>query len=277
VNASLGGLLACSSRQPDRVFEATQYAVLGGGHRWRPVLLLQTGMIHGRQQSELVAAASAIEFLHCAGIILDDMPCMDNAPVRRGKPACHVVFGEATTVLASLHLTMLALSILDAYPAPLQLAAMARETVCQMITGEAADLHAYNGTGSSAPAEQSLAETYAAKTGALFRLAVGVGACIGGASAEEREVLDAFAHDLGLAYQFLDDVSDADGTAEAHGKPAGQDRGKLSAVTIYGLQQARREAAARLKQACERLRGLPRAEGLMSTAAMVCHGETVMR
>ena len=271
VNEALDRTLPSPEQEPRDVQAAMRHAVLGGGHRWRPILLLQSGAVYGCEHEKLMPAAVAVELLHGASVILDDLPCMDAASTRRGKPACHVAFGEAPTVLASHKLVMLALDLLEKYGPRVPLAAMARKAVCGMVAGQSADLRSSPMARSCPDAVDLLVRNHVAKTGTLFRFAVRAGALLAEAPTNDLDALDAFACDVALAYQYLDDVSDADGTALEQGKPAGLDVGRLSAVSVYGLEGARNQARTLMERAVEHLESIRTpTRALREIAAIVC-------
>lgn len=281
VDETLEDVLSSHADGLDAVGEAMRYSVQGGD-RWRPILLAQTGMIYGRGLRELMPAGAAVEFLHSASIILDDMPCMDNSTRRRGQSACWVKHGEATTLMASICLQMLAADTLaqswheaGCDPA-IDPASRVRALTCEMVKGQNVDLRLGKKDAKGPEAEQLLIQKSAAKTGLLIRLAVEVGAVMGNAPAQHRRELDEFAYDLGLAYQFFDDVSDCTTNAqpsELPDKPIGQDRRncRLTAVTVYGLDGAQLEATARLDSACVHLQQTKGSRELVRTAQLLCH------
>jgi len=272
VDHALGQILPSAEEEPREVHAAMRYAVLSGGHRWRPILLLQTGRMYGADLERLMSAAVGVEFGHCASIILDDMSCMDDAPMRRGKQACHAVYGDATTLLASLKLTMLALDHFASYGSDMGLDALARRTICEMIDGQNRDLRSdVSVAGNGAQQQELLRQIQGRKTGAMFRLAVLGGARIGEAPPGDLAILSRFADALALAYQAFDDVRDADGTAEGEGKSAHRDGNKVTAVSVFGLDGGRRRGVRLWRHACEELARLPgEVRPLQDTAGLIC-------
>ena len=255
------------------VHRAARYTVLAKAHRWRPILLMQTGLIYGQSIGQLQRAAVAVELLHGASIILDDMPCMDDAVERRGQPTCHKAHGEATASMASTYLTTLAFRLLDGYPRGSRIPELAASTIFEMIGGQEDDLR----PATEIPErdrEELLVSKTARKTGSLFKLAVRTGAVLGKAPRKERLALTEFAHYLALSYQFLDDLSDADGTASAQGKPAHQDaaQGRMTAVTVYGPDETLRLARMFLDTALDKVAGIPDSAALHVVARMICMG-----
>ena len=249
----------------DRLVAAMRYATMNGGKRMRAALVLGAGRLAAQDRAtggdtaddgDLAArlrVAAAIECLHAYSLIHDDLPAMDDADTRRGVAACHIAFDEATAILAGDALQTLAFGLLAdsaTHPDPAIRAALLSgladaSGVDGMAGGQMLDLQAEG----RAEAGDSLSldevrQMQGMKTGALIRFA----ACAGGIHAMGSDslmaALDSYARDLGLAFQIADDCLDYDSTAEALGKPAGQDaaRGKGSFVTLMGLEAARAAA-----------------------------------
>jgi farnesyl diphosphate synthase len=241
----LDASLHSESDGPARLVEAMRYAVLGGGKRIRPLLAYAAGEAVDAEPANVDAAAAAVELVHAYSLVHDDLPCMDDDPLRRGKPACHVAFGEATALLAGDALQALAFAVLahsrlsegDSACAMLGEAAGSRG----MAGGQAIDLAA---VGAQLPLME-LESMHRMKTGALIRAAVRLGAACGRAlSAAEGNALDAYAAAAGLAFQVVDDVLDVEGSAASLGKTAGKDaaRGKPTFVALLGVAGARERA-----------------------------------
>src|SRR5258707_11035933 len=203
--------------------EAMRYAVLGGGKRIRPLLAYAAGEFADADPSQVDASAAAVELIHAYSLVHDDLPCMDNDTLRRGKPTCHVAFGEATALLAGDALQSLAFEVLGTSPhasgsACAMLAAAAGAP--GMAGGQAIDL-ASSGKALGLP---ELKTMHRMKTGALIRAAVRLGAGCGRTlSRDESAALDEFANAAGLAFQVVDDVLDVEGSPAALGKTAGND------------------------------------------------------
>lgn len=232
---------------PDSLAAAMRYAVLGGGKRMRPLLAYAAGEAAGAEPDRVDGAAAAVELIHAYSLVHDDLPCMDDDALRRGKPTCHVAFGEATALLAGDALQALAFEALvgsglpDAAAACAELAAAAGAS--GMAGGQAIDLAAV-GTTLSLP---ELERMHRLKTGALIRAAVRLGAMAHSpVSGELARALDAYAAAAGLAFQVVDDVLDACGSDASLGKTAGKDaaQGKPTFVAIMGIDGARERAAA---------------------------------
>ena len=229
------------SGENSRVLEAMRYSVLGGGKRVRAVLCLAACRACGKDEAYALDAACALEMIHAYSLIHDDLPCMDNDDMRRGKPSCHKAFGEANALLAGDGLLTCAFGVLSL----IDDAAKARECVCVlsraagvlgMIGGQELDLYYET---KSATAEQ-LNELHSKKTGALIRAAVALGAICAGAEKKQRDALDEFAAGVGLVFQITDDVLDVTSSSEQLGKPIGSDAesGKTTYYTLYGEKRS---------------------------------------
>jgi geranylgeranyl diphosphate synthase, type II len=257
------------------VGRAISYSLHAPAKRLRPVLsLLVTEMLRGEADAVLPAAC-AVELVHTASLVLDDLPSMDNASVRRGRSACHVAHGEATAILAAFALQNRAFEILGVgWPgAP---AAAVRQTLAAdlavavglngMIAGQAADLDM---TGR--PIDFGTLEfIHSRKTGALFIAAAAMGAVAAGADANARAAIEAYAKNLGLAFQIVDDLLDVTVSAEEAGKDVGQDLKKTTFVSFAGVEGARQLAAELSAVSVRTLVGFgPGAESLRELARYV--------
>ena len=241
----LAQALPRADRNPMALAQAMRYAVLDGGKRMRPLLAYAAGEVVGAAPESVDAAAAAVELVHAYSLIHDDLPCMDDDALRRGKPSCHVAFGEATALLAGDALQALAFGVL----AEGRLADGARACalladasgVRGMAGGQAVDLASVGATLS----QDELEAMHRLKTGALIRAAVRLGASCGRAlESHEIAALDAYAGAAGLAFQVTDDVLDVEGSAMSLGKTAGKDvaQGKPTFVTCLGIEAARERA-----------------------------------
>lgn len=233
------------SRAP-QVDAAVEHSLFAPGKRLRPVLAWLVADAFGVEARRVLPAAVAVEMVHTASLILDDLPCMDAATLRRGRPACHAVFGEATAVLAAFALLNRANQILaDGWPGGPRssvLRLLARElgaAVDGMIAGQAADL-AKLSPGASLPRLEFI---HSRKTGDLFVASARIGARLGAASPEDLAALTAFAENVGRAFQALDDVTDAEGDRHSAGKDVGQDHGKATLVSLAGAEATKRYAS----------------------------------
>jgi farnesyl diphosphate synthase len=242
VERALDALLPPATRAPQRLHAAMRYAVQGGGKRIRPLLAYAAAELGTPQAVD--AAAAAVELIHAYSLVHDDLPAMDDDTLRRGKPTCHVAFGEATALLAGDALQALAFAALaDGLPAhgahACALLAHASGSM-GMAGGQAIDL----GDGLVRSVED-LATLHRLKTGALIAASVHLGALCGGLDdAGARRALDAYARAAGLAFQVIDDVLDVEGSAQALGKTPGKDaaQGKATFVAMLGLEGARAQA-----------------------------------
>lgn len=246
VETELSNVLPALSDENDDLVRAMRYAVLGGGKRLRPILLILTGNLLGISDEYLIKPAAALELVHCYSLIHDDLPCMDDDDFRRGSPTVHRKFGEATAVLAGDSLLTLAFEVLADSKANADhqirlslVTELARASgTAGMVGGQMLDLRASDLT----PTRESLERMQQLKTGALFRFAVLAGCMIGKASPEETEILVGFAEKFGLAYQIADDIADELGeTAETGGDSSTGLRLEASNfVTIFGVEKAKR-------------------------------------
>ncbi|MEO8506788.1 MAG: farnesyl diphosphate synthase [Betaproteobacteria bacterium] len=226
--------------------DAMRYAVLGGGKRVRPLLAYAAGELADADAALVDGAAAAVEMIHAYSLAHDDLPCMDNDVLRRGKPTCHVAFGEATALLAGDALQAQAFAVLAAAPLRDPGAACALLAHAAgangMAGGQAIDL-AHVGVAMSLP---DLENMHRMKTGALIRAAVRLGAACGLPLADgQTAALDAFARAAGLAFQVVDDVLDVEGSSASLGKTAGKDaaHNKPTYVALLGLAESKRYAA----------------------------------
>lgn len=238
--------LPAADRAPQRLHQAMRYAVLDGGKRVRPLLVDAAGEVVGAPEPALRAAALAVEYVHAYSLIHDDLPCMDNDVLRRGKPTVHIAFDEATAMLAGDALQAEAFQAIAEAPieAGTRAALMAELAAAAgtrgMCGGQAIDLAAVGSSMSRAELEQM----HGMKTGALLRAAVRMGALAGAADPAVLAPLDRYAHAVGLAFQVVDDVLDVEATSQDLGKTAGKDaqQGKPTYVSMLGLSAARQWA-----------------------------------
>jgi farnesyl diphosphate synthase len=241
---TLATLLPAAAEPPARLHEAMRYAVLDGGKRVRPLLVYAAGELHEAERNALARAAAAVEMIHAYSLVHDDMPCMDDDALRRGKPTVHVKYDEATALLVGDALqsqAFLALAEIEADAARsvamLRLLAEASGSA-GMCGGQAIDLASVGITLSLAELERM----HRQKTGALLRASVLLGAYCGRMpDAQETAALDAYAAAIGLAFQVVDDVLDATADTATLGKTAGKDAedNKPTYVSILGLEQSR--------------------------------------
>lgn len=246
MEAVLEGLLPAPSLVPFSLHEAMRYAVLGGGKRVRPLLAFAAGEASAAQASHVERAAAAVELIHAYSLVHDDLPCMDNDVLRRGKPTCHVAFGEAAALLVGDALQSLAFQVLaeePIAPTPAAQLAMVRTLAFAagsrgMAGGQAIDLAS---TGQELTLTE-LEHMHIHKTGELIRAAVLLGAgCGSGLRPEHSARLDHFAKAAGLAFQVVDDLLDAQADTATLGKTAGKDarQNKPTYVSVLGASRAR--------------------------------------
>ena len=274
--AALSRLLPARDSIPQRLHDAMRYATLGGGKRVRPLLVFAAGELSNAPPERLDIAACAVELIHVYSLVHDDLPCMDNDVLRRGRPTCHIEFDEATALLVGDSLQTLAFELLASHPLGqhqlemITLLAQASGS-CGMAGGQAIDLAAVG-----KPLEQAELELmHALKTGALIRAAVLLGALAGTPlSPEERQQLDRFAKRAGLLFQVVDDILDCTANTATLGKTAGKDAAaaKPTYVTLLGLDAAREYAQDLRQQALAALSSFgARARRLTELADFICH------
>ncbi len=248
VDGALGDLLPQPAGFHGRVQEAMRYAVMAGGKRLRPFLVLETASLFDAPRERAMRAACAIECLHTYSLVHDDLPAMDDDELRRGRPTTHIQFDEATAILAGDALLTLAFEILGDEATHPDGSVRAQLVVdlaragghAGMIGGQMMDIAAPN--HSFGP--DQVIELQRRKTGALFEFSCQAGARLAQAGAEDLARLRDYARDLGLAFQIADDLIDVTGTAEEAGKAVGKDQeqGKATLVSIWGVDGARAES-----------------------------------
>ena len=246
VEAALDRVLPEVRGPAARLHEAMRYATLGGGKRLRPFLAVASADLFDVPRARSVRVGAAIELIHAYSLVHDDLPAMDDALTRRGRPSCHRQYDEATAILAGDALQSLAFDLLvdpDTHPDPdVRCALVSRLAVAAgphgMCGGQMLDLLA---EGRALDLEQIL-ELQRLKTGALISYACEAGAILGGGSKAARRALRGYAADLGLAFQIQDDLLDVTGDAEIAGKDLGRDAavGKATVVALLGVEESRR-------------------------------------
>ena len=238
-----------------RIHEATRYAIFAGGKRLRPFLVLQSAGLFGVKPEWAARTAAAIEAVHTYSLVHDDLPCMDDDDLRRGRPTTHKAFDEATAVLTGDALLTSAFEILSA-PATHESADVRCRLVQElakaagsdgMIGGQMIDMLAP--TGAFGADEVILLQQL--KTGALFEFCCVAGPILGQAGAKDEDRLRSYARDIGLIFQITDDLLDELGTTEKIGKTAGKDKsqGKATLVSLLGVQAAREKAESLARRA----------------------------
>ncbi len=244
VEAALTNALADRSVEPAiaRLQEAMSYALTGGGKRMRPFLLIETATLFGAEERSMDAAV-ALEMIHAYSLVHDDLPAMDDADTRRGKPSVHKQYDEAIAVLVGDALLTEAFAVLARYEGPLA-GHLVRELsaasgMLGMVGGQMMDIYP------EGQSEEHITSLQAKKTGALIECAVTMGCLIGGADKQETQSLRDYAKALGLAFQIADDLLDVTQSSEDIGKPAGRDEemGKVTFVSLLGVDGAREKLA----------------------------------
>lgn len=248
VEKALREALPAASLKPATIHRAMRYSLLSGGKRLRPLLCCAASEACGGTVRRALPAACAVEMVHAYSLIHDDLPCMDDDDLRRGKPTSHKVFGEGIAVLAGDALLTQAFAVLaTARPASRHTAADMVSVLAGacgsrgLIAGQVADLE---GEGAP-PTEPALYFVHAAKTGMLLRASLKLGAMCAGAKPSRINTLDRFGFALGLSFQIQDDILDCTQTAAKLGKTAGKDAaaGKMTFPALFGLDGARDLAA----------------------------------
>jgi geranylgeranyl diphosphate synthase type II len=250
-----------------------RYSLLSGGKRLRPLLCCAASEACGGTARHALPAACAVEMIHAYSLIHDDLPCMDDDDLRRGKPTSHIVFGEGMAVLAGDALLTEAFAVLaQAKPRARYVASDLVTELAHaagsrgLIAGQVADLEAEG----SKPSEPALYFIHAAKTGMLLRAALKLGAMCAGATKVQVNALDRFGFALGLAFQIQDDILDATQNAKKLGKTAGKDAaaGKMTFPSLFGLEKSQTLAAQWTAEAIASLKSFgPRGETLRTLAA----------
>lgn len=275
VDTELDRLLPPEAAPPETIHRAMRYSLFAGGKRIRPILCLEAARTVGGAPESVVAAACSLELIHTYSLIHDDLPALDNDDYRRGKLTNHKVFGEAMAILAGDALLTLAFQVLANLDLPAERKtrlvaelASAAGTVGGMIGGQVADLE-----GEGKPPDALLLETiHRAKTGALLRASLRLGAICAGATDTQYEALSCYGEHIGLAFQIVDDILDVEQSSEALGKTAGKDaqQHKITFPAVYGLDASRHMAEEQCARAHAVLQPFgPAAAGLEELADLI--------
>ena len=263
VDAILEQLLPARRDPESRLMDAVRYATLSGGKRIRPFLVMSSAALFGVSKPFALRVAAAIEMVHCYSLIHDDLPAMDNDDLRRGLPTCHVKFDEATAILAGDALLARAFEVI-ADPATHSDPRVRSDLVGElakaagadgMVGGQMLDLLA-----ETVPLEMAeITRMQRMKTGALIAFSCEAGAVLGKSSDSARHALRAYAHDLGLAFQIVDDLLDVEGNDDEVGKRTHKDdgAGKATFVSVLGVERARAQSDMLAQQAVEHLEIFP--------------------
>lgn len=264
VEESLDAMLPAGYVSPQNVHQAIRWSVFAGGKRFRPALLIASGQTFGASVESLLNTACALEMIHTYSLIHDDLPSMDDDDLRRGRPTCHVKFGEATAILAGDALQTLAFHTIaeDQRLTPeirIQLIgelSRAAGTPNGMVAGQALDIEGEARDVIGAELE----EIHRLKTAALIICSVRGGAIIAGASERDLDSVTQYATNLGLLFQITDDLLDVTATEKELGKTPGKDARSAKATypALYGLDEARRAALNAHREACAALDSIDR-------------------
>jgi len=276
MNIALDALLPPAQGPEARLMEAMRYSALDGGKRLRPFFTLEAGAMLDADENTLLRAAVAIECVHTYSLIHDDLPCMDDDDLRRGRPTLHRAFDEATAVLAGDALLTLAFELLAdpaTHPDPQMrcklIAGLAKASGAQgMVAGQAADMAGAE-IGSDLIAVTRMNRL---KTGCLINFSVDAATLIAAAAEAEAVALSRYAHDVGLTFQMVDDLLDAEGAVRDTGKAVGKDkdRGKVNFVTVMGIEATRERVRMLASQAKRHLAIFgPRARVLLDTVDFI--------
>jgi geranylgeranyl diphosphate synthase, type II len=230
---------------PSSIHRAMRYSLFAGGKRIRPVLAIAAARAVSDDIAGVENAAATLELIHTYSLIHDDLPALDNDDLRRGRPTCHKVFGEAMAILAGDALLTLAFQVLSQLPSAgpetkvrlISELSQAAGTVDGMIGGQVNDIEGER----QKPTPELLESIHRAKTGALLRASVRIGAIYAGASDSELVALSAYGEHIGLAFQIIDDVLDVEQSSDQLGKTAGKDEAqqKITFPAVYGIEQSR--------------------------------------
>ncbi|MBZ5578379.1 MAG: polyprenyl synthetase family protein [Acidobacteriia bacterium] len=275
VDVELDRLVPPEATPPETIHRAMRYSLFAGGKRIRPILCLEGARAVADGTPGVVAAACSLELIHTYSLIHDDLPALDNDDYRRGKLTNHKVFGDAMAILAGDALLTLAFQVLAQLDLPadrkvrlVEELANAAGTVGGMIGGQVADLE-----GEGKPPDAALLETiHRAKTGALLRASLRMGALCAGADAAQFDALSCYGEHIGLAFQIVDDILDVEESSEHLGKTAGKDaqQHKITFPAVYGLEASRRMAEEEIARAHQVLAAFgTRAAGLHELADLI--------
>lgn len=247
ITVSLNQLIPAANGHEAQLMRAMRYAALAGGKRLRPFFVIEVGRLFKVKEMALLRTASALECVHTYSLIHDDLPCMDDDDLRRGQPTVHIAYDEATAILAGDALLSLAFEILSDHlthqdaiiRSDLVLSLSQASGPSGMVGGQMLDMLAEH--NEDAKDIHYITRLQRLKTGALISCACELGAILGGATDAERQALHGFSHDLGLAYQIVDDILDAEGDSEKLGKKTRKDiqHGKANFVTLLGVAGAK--------------------------------------
>ena len=273
IDALFDEVLVVPPDSSGRLMHAIRYAAIGAGKRLRPLLTCASGDLFGVARAHSLRAGLAVECIHVHSLIHDDLPCMDDDELRRGKPTVHIAFDEATAVLAGDSLLALAFEVLAdprTHPDPERRTELVKELAMAagasgMAGGQMLDLQPTGGPSDL----EAVTRLQRLKTGALIGWAVEAGAILGGATADARLRLRGYSQNLGLAFQIADDLLDALGDEQAVGKKLRKDaaQGKETFLTLLGVERARQQAELLVEQAVGYLRPFGDRAGVLEAIA----------
>ncbi len=271
VDAALERLLPGPDAWPSQLHRAIRHSVFAGGKRLRPILCLAAAEVFDAPREDVIEPACGLEMIHTYSLIHDDLPALDDDDLRRGVPTCHVVFGEATAILAGDSLLTHGLGVFALYPRGERFAAAkvrVLQTVVEaigtqgMIGGQAADLEAEK---EAAPTAELVAKIHENKTGRLMRASLLAGAILAGADDGMLTRVDLYGKRIGLAFQIKDDLLDVESDAATLGKAAGKDsaHGKATFPGVWGVERSRHLLAENVEEAVAAASGLPGGGGVL--------------
>ena len=271
IDTELDRLIPKETDDPTRLHSAIRWSVFAGGKRFRPALVLAVGATFGAANDRLLRTACAFEMIHTYSLIHDDLPSMDDDDLRRGRPTCHIKFGEATAILAGDALQALAFQTIaadeklstDIRVRVIAELSRAAGTPSGMVAGQARDLDAEAQTVDAVALEQIHRE----KTGALICGAARCGAIIGGANDDELEAVTDYGRNLGLLFQITDDLLDVTASASAMGKTPGKDAraSKATYPAVHGIDATRRQIDIVRRSACDAATSINRPAELLNS------------
>ena len=277
VDEALDQWVPPESAEPQSIHRAMRYSLFAGGKRIRPLLCMAAADAVSDAPEGIEAAACTLELIHTYSLIHDDLPALDNDDLRRGRPTCHKVFGDAMAILAGDALLTLAFEVLSLIPLDAERRvrlimelATAAGTMGGMIGGQVADLEGE----AQQPNERLLEEIHRAKTGALLRASLRMGGIYAGGDAQQLSFLSSYGEHVGLAFQIVDDVLDVEQPSEKLGKTAGKDakQQKITFPAVYGLDRSRQMAEHERRAAHSALESFgTRADRLRELADLVVH------
>lgn len=283
IEESLQNLFPAAGEWPLRLWQAMAHAVFAGGKRIRPVLARLAHRAAGGDPAEITYSACGLELIHTYSLVHDDLPALDDDVLRRGQPTVHVAFDEATAILVGDALLTEGLLLIARHPEGKGWAERRAEGVAMvadaisargMVGGQVEDLEATGQiAGAAGDLEKTLERIHRHKTGALLRASVELGAILAGVEGSDLGAFVDYGDDLGLAFQIADDILDASAGADDLGKSPGKDEaaGKLTYVTLYGLDQAKRRLDEVEEQLIERAETIEGPDGeLGALAQFVC-------